>query len=162
MTSVLFVGLLLEFCARSGIASASSAPIQAFAEERSSSVAREIDDPRARIRWQVLKNGDNPGGPGRLLPVAKIFADCDVRQPNQIAAPGMRTATARPVIRAGDALIIEDDSNAARIRLEAVAMMPAAAGAVFKVRLKFGNAQVNAIALTAGRAKLAPLLEVQP
>ena len=55
-----------------------------------------------------------------------------------------------PVIHAGDVLIVEEHTAVVEARLEAVALGPAAAGAIFRARLKIGGKVVRAVAVSAG------------
>ncbi|MGB6191129.1 MAG: hypothetical protein WBF42_01565 [Terracidiphilus sp.] len=76
------------------------------------------------------------------------------------AGKGSRVPLA-PVIRAGDLVIVEEDSAVAWVRLEAVATMPAAAGAEIKVRLRTAGT-VNGTAIGPGRVRLSGQFERQP
>jgi hypothetical protein len=130
---------------------------EATAQEKTSLV-REIDDTSVGLRWRLLKNSDHPAAPGRLMPVSAIVTQSRARhfEPNGSAA---RRAL---VIRAGDPIIVEEDSSVVRLRLEAVAMIPAVTGAVFQARLRTGMAVVSVIAMGPGRARLALSFERQP
>jgi hypothetical protein len=66
------------------------------------------------------------------------------------------------MIHAGDALILEEHTAVAEARLQAVALGPAAKGAVFEARLKIGGKMVRAVAISAGRAGFAPEEAAQP
>jgi hypothetical protein len=65
------------------------------------------------------------------------------------------------VIRAGDALIVEDDNGNANVRLEAVALGPATVGLEFQAKLKIGCASIKVVALAPGRAKIANQMVVR-
>ena len=65
------------------------------------------------------------------------------------------------MIRAGDALIVEDDTGNANVRLEAVALGPAAACSEFQAKLKIGGASIEVVALAPGRAKIATQMVVR-
>jgi hypothetical protein len=67
-----------------------------------------------------------------------------------------------PVIHAGDALIIEENSALVEARLEAVALGPAESGWAFNARLKIGGNVVRVVALGPGRAAFAPPTEARP
>ena len=66
------------------------------------------------------------------------------------------------MIRTGDALLVEEHSAVVDTRLEAVALESATKGARFKARLKIGGKVVRAVAISPGRADLAPENEVAP
>ncbi len=71
-------------------------------------------------------------------------------------------ARLRPVIRAGDRLIVEEHTAVVDAALEAVRLNPAALGSTFKVRLKIGGKVLRAVALGPGRAALAAERGVRP
>jgi hypothetical protein len=60
----------------------------------------------------------------------------------------------RPVIRAGDRLIVEEHTALVDAVLEARALTPAAPGSAFDARLTVGGRVVRAVALGPGRAAL--------
>jgi flagella basal body P-ring formation protein FlgA len=82
----------------------------------------------------------------RATPVA-VAADT-------VAARPVPAAKAEPVIRRGDALIIEAGSPGFSISREGVAMADAAPGARFLVRVADARAPVQAVAVEPGRATL--------
>jgi len=123
-----------------------------------SGIAREIDDPSSGDRWLLIRSADHPGGPGHLLLVNRD-------QPSDFLAKVGRNLPAGalvPVIRAGDALIIEEHTTVVDARFEAVALGPARPGEAFRVRLKLGGVVVRAVATGPGRAALAPDREPRP
>jgi hypothetical protein len=112
-------------------------------DRRGGEVLREIDDPHNGDRWLLTRNADNPAGPGMLVRVsgARLGPQrAGLSEDSQAAAPAL------PVIRAGDRLIVEEDT----------AMNPAAAGSVLNVRLAIGGRVMRAVALAPGRAALEP------
>jgi hypothetical protein len=114
-------------------------------------VVREIDDPPLGSRWLLTRNTIHPAGPGRLVPVwGGLTAPRPGVPPKTLPAPDS------PVIRAGDPVIVEENTAVAEARLEGVALGAARAGAGLEVRLKVGGARVRAVALGPGRAALAP------
>ncbi len=155
---------IFAFGAIVGAAVARGAPPVSSAEYRGSSVVRRIDDPQAGLRWLLLKNTRNPAGPGRLVPASVENVKPGAERVHRPTAGMLRAYASRqiPVIRAGDALVVEDESAVARIRLEGIAMMPAAAGANLKVRLKVGGQTINATALGPGHAWLSAQFVGQP
>jgi uncharacterized Zn-binding protein involved in type VI secretion len=72
------------------------------------------------------------------------------------------TIPAKPIIRAGDPLSIEQHSAVADVQLTAVALGPAAAGSTLNVRLVIGGRVVRAIAVGPGHVLFAPAVEGQP
>lgn len=71
-------------------------------------------------------------------------------------------AELRPVIHAGDEVIVEEHTAVVDARLEARALASAPIGAEFTARLKIGGLVVRVVALAAGRARRASETEVQP
>ncbi len=136
---------------------ACTSSLEATAQEKTSLV-REIDDSSVGLRWLLLRNTDVPGAPGRLMPVRAARTRSRAEQ----FAPNASVARRALVIRAGDPLIVEEDSSVVRLRLEAVAMTPAAAGELFKARLRTGVAGVSVIAVGPGCARMAPSFGRQP
>ncbi len=128
-------------------------------------ILREIDDPHTGARWLLTRDAATPAGPGRLVLVegpggaASRGMAGDARQTSDAAVHAKRL---RPVIRWGDALVVEEHTAVMDARLEAVALGSAEAGAELKARLKIGGKIVRVIALAAGRAVLAPEREAQP
>jgi hypothetical protein len=122
-------------------------------------IFREIDDPHTGDRWLVMRDAANPAGPGRLVLVEAGEATSgrgtagDVRQTGDTAR---NVARLRPLIRAGDALVVEEHTRVVDAKLEAVALGPAAMGAEFRARLKVGGKVVRVVAVAAGRAVLVP------
>ena len=133
-------------------------------------VVREIDDPHTGARWLLMRDSSHPGGPGRMVLATgpRGQALSDVRSDTRIRAqddsgpyqPG--SAPAQPVIRAGDRLIVEENTAVVEARLEAVALNAAAIGSPLNVRLAIGGKVVRAVAVAAGRAALPAQNEVRP
>jgi len=121
-------------------------------------VLREIDDPYTGARWLLMRDPVHPGGPGRLVLLANE---------NHSAGEGavrveLQPVALRPIIRAGDRLIVEEHTQVVEARLEAVALNPAAAGSVLDVRLKIGGRVVRAVAMAPGRAVFQSQAEARP
>ncbi len=135
------------------------------AESRSGEMVREIDDPCTGDQWILMRDPVHPEGPGRLALAAGPGMDPanagarDGMQPGSSAADRTRL---HPVIHAGDVLIVEEHTAVVEARLEAVALGPAAAGAIFRARLKIGGKVVRAVAVSAGRAVFAPEEAARP
>ena len=127
-------------------------------------VIREIDDPHTGARWLLRRDPSHPGGPGRLL-LAEGIRNPD-RQLNLARKDGTGVKPSfvelRPVLRAGDRIIVEENSPVVESRLEAVALSPAVIGSALNVRLSIGGKVVRAVALGPGRAMLQPGAEARP
>jgi hypothetical protein len=127
-------------------------------------IIRFIDDRSLGNRWLLCRDPEHPGGPGRLLLIASNWRE-GVSGGIGRLTPGMPAvppATARPVIRSGDRLVIEEDSAVARARLAAVALESAVAGSGFHARLEIGGKVVRAVAVSAGTAVFAAESEPRP
>ncbi len=127
-------------------------------------VVREIDDPATGKRWLLEFDPAHPGGPGRLVLASESAAVPGKRQA-KINAPVSSLPTAVPspvkaIIRAGDRLVVEQNTRVIEARLEAVALAPARKGATFQARLEIGGKVVRAVAIAPGRASLAPEIPV--
>jgi len=118
-------------------------------------VVRVIDDPHSGERWLLLRNLTTPAGPGRMVLESNRQGEMGQSQP-RVGVSGTRPISIPPVIRAGDRLVVEEDSARVEVRLEAVALGPAASGSNLDVRLKIGGKVVRAVALGPGRAAFAP------
>jgi hypothetical protein len=130
-------------------------------------VVREIDDPNSGERWLLVRDSQQPGGPGHLLQAGQMQAD-EARggqvqlQTLQREPDGAARQTAAapaelkflPVIRTGDRLVVEEHTPVVDAVLEARALHPAAPGAVFEARLSIGGRVVRVVALGPGRAEL--------
>jgi hypothetical protein len=106
-------------------------------------IVREIDDPHTGARWLLMRDPSHPAGPGRLV-LAGGF-----RNHLRPGDPGVEPS--RTVIRAGDRLVVEENTPVVEARLEAVALGPAVLGSPLEVRLKIGGKVVRAVALGPGR-----------
>ena len=134
-------------------------PVASDRHPETARLFREIDDPHSGVRWLVVRDSANPGGPGRM----------ELAQPGRVSgaeekrAEGQSVgqAKAEPMIRPGARLVVEEHSATAEAYLEAVALTPAVIGATLEVRLKIGGRVVSAVALAPGRAALGPIAEVR-
>lgn len=134
-------------------------------------VVRAIDDPYTGNYWLLERDPDHPGGPGRLVlvpraaqtdgPDSEPGSESDGAGPRQAAPDAIARALA-PVIRAGDRLMVIENTAVAEARLEAVALGPAVRGADFEVRLQIGGKEVRAVALGPGRAAFADQIGARP
>ena len=127
--------------------------------EATSEVIREIDDEATGDRWLLERDQTNPGAPGRMVRIESRGSDLSG---GGNGAKDRAPAELRPVIHAGDKVIVEEHTAVVDARLEAVALASAAIGAEFTARLKIGGVVVRVVALAAGRARLASETEVQP
>ena len=135
-----------------------SAQMSSVQEPAPGEVVREIDDLHTGSRWLLMRDASHPGGPGRLVLVEGtgngIAQDQTEVKPTH--------AEHHPVLRAGDRLIVEENTQRVEARFEAVALGPAAPGSVLAVRLKIGGKVVRAVALAPGRAMLQAGTEAYP
>jgi hypothetical protein len=122
-------------------------------------VLRQIEDSSTGDLWLLVRDQSRSAGPGRLVLTRQGTK-------TQRALSGGPTqplsAAARPVIRTGDALTVEEHTAVVDARLEAVALEPAVKGALLKARLKIGGKVVRVVAISPGRASFAPEGEVTP
>jgi hypothetical protein len=124
--------------------------------DRSDPALREIDDIASGREWQLVRDANHVGGPGRWLQVQAGRHCAD-------EGPATRIATSiDPAIRAGDRIVIDEETGSATVRIEAVALEPAALGKTLRVRLQFGGASVRAVAQAPGHATLLRSIEAWP
>jgi hypothetical protein len=117
-------------------------PVAAYTQDR---VFREIRDPNTGAHWMLLKNAQNPAGPGRIVPAAKAGSDMGSIAPAELPAI---------VIHPGDRLVVEEHTPVLEAHLEGTAINSAMTGSCLAVRLKVGRKVVRAVAIEAGRAAL--------
>ena len=115
-------------------------------------VFREIDDPHSGVRWLLLRDAKNPGGPGRMVRTGSSSLSQSGQEKRKV---GTETPLV-PVIRPGDKLIVEEHTATVEAHLEGVALGTARAGSPLEVRLRIGGKVVRAVALAPGRAALVP------
>jgi hypothetical protein len=125
--------------------SSNSAPVPTSTPTQT---VREIDDPHSGARWVLARDPNHPAGPGRLVLAEGLRSRASEHDPEVVPS--------RPIIRAGDRLIVEENTAVAEARLEAVALGPAVIGSTFDVRLKIGGGVVRALAIAPGRAAFLP------
>jgi hypothetical protein len=124
-----------------------------------SDLLREIDDPGLGRRWLLYRDPRHPQGPGRLVAVGAPT----LHRSNAVSSISSGAADAsRPVIRAGDRVILEENTPIVEARLEAIALVPAFRGSPLKVRLILGGKVLAAVAIAPGRVELAAQPESQP
>ena len=123
-----------------------------------SEITREIDDPSSGGHWLLVQNADHPGGPGRLFLVNRDA-------PSELPAILGHYPPARalvPVIRAGDALIVEEHTKVVDARFEGIALGPARTGETFRIRVRLGGTVLRAVATGSGHAVLEPSTGTRP
>lgn len=127
---------------------------------------REVDNLATGTRWLLVRDPVHPAGPGRWVQMderpkatqAVETAEVDAAPASGVEMP--ESAEIRPpaviLMRGGDPVIVEQSTPVLTARLTAVALEPATAGRLFRVRLKATGARVWAIAVGPGEARLAP------
>jgi hypothetical protein len=150
-----------------------------------SEVYREFIDPCLGSRWQLQIDPAHPDRPGRLI----LISSGDVRQsargdesasemfrldetvnPSWESRSHIPNLTLPVAIRAGEHLIVEQDSRILRARFQAIALESARVGQRMRVRLSAGatmpvsmtGAVISVIATGAGRAMWLSEEEVKP
>jgi|SRR5580658_1318847 hypothetical protein len=119
----------------------------------SGDIVREIDDPRNGDRWLLMRDESHPAGPGLLKLVSAVGGGrIDPGQASQARQTTPAADAPPPVIRAGDRVVVEENTAVVEAHFEAVAMNPAWAGSAFNVRLSMGGRVVRAVASGPGRA----------
>jgi len=113
-------------------------------------IVREIDDPRNGDRWLLMRDDSHPAGPGLLKLVSAVGGGR--MDPSRARQTTPAADTPPPVIRAGDRVVVEENTAVVEAHLEAVAMGPAWAGSAFNVRLSIGGRVVRAVAQRPGLA----------
>jgi hypothetical protein len=129
------------------------------AREPDGQVLGQIEDPSTGNLWLLLRDRNHPAGPGRLVLSGQRS------NPQRAISGGPAqplSAGERLLIHPGDALMVEEHTEVADVRLEAVALEPAVKSAHFKARLKIGGQVVCVVAVSAGHASFAPENEVAP
>ncbi len=119
---------------------------------------RQIEDPSTGDLWLLVRDPSRPAGPARLVLARQRLS---IRAAGSVARAQLSSPAERPVIRTGDALMVEEHTAVVDARLEAVALQPAAKGAHFKARLKIGGKVVRVVAISPGHASFAPENEAE-
>ena len=136
--------------------SIASAQLGANGAPRGSEAIREVYDAGTGNRWLLVRDLAQPAGPGRFLLVSGPGKDgmneVDSKTETQ---PASSTVSIRPVIRSGDAVLVEESTPTVEMRLEGVALAPARVGAELNVRLKVNGSVVRTVALAQGHVTLA-------
>lgn len=126
-------------------------------------IVREIDDPHTGNRWLLFSDPAHPGGPGRIV-VAPGKAEGTAVAAASPAARRLdqEIASLRPILHAGDRIVVEEHSAVVEARLAAVAQGPAGKGGFLNARLQIGGRVVRVVAVAPGLAEIASESEVQP
>ncbi len=125
-------------------------------------VLREIDDPATGDQWLLVRDPARPAAPGRLVRVRHGTGPAAMKPGERGVPVSPAPILSQPIVRAGDSILVEEHTPVVDARLEAVALEPAAQGAVFRARLTVGGATVRVVADAPGRATLGPAGEVKP
>jgi hypothetical protein len=175
VAGLLYVAALLAACGPEATAQAAGAadpgPLASHFTVAGASARRqfaelvvcEIDDPHSGARWLLLRDRNHPAGPGRLVLIATANRQAGQGEPGGTISPmATELIPLRPVIRAGDRLVVEENTAVVEARLEAVALGPATLGSTFDVRLKMGGKVARVVALAPGRAAFQARTEARP
>lgn len=134
---------------------AHSAPAQVASESDFSryfapaEVFRAVADEGSGNFWLLLRDSARPGGPGQW-----VFSAQPKTDPGHEMNLAGRHSASIPVICAGQAILVEEHSEAVDARLEASALSAASKGNEFRARLKVGGKIVRVRAVGPGRAEL--------
>ncbi len=160
VATLLLAGVALV--ALAGRADAQEPSKKSAAPQPVATAIREILDPHTGMHWLLLRDTVHPGGPGRLVRVVTEIdtGSSNVESKRDVLRMSAFEVPPRPVIRAGDRLIVEENTPTIEARLEAIALGAAAPGSMIQARLKIGGRIVPVIARTQGHAVLAPETEV--
>lgn len=140
---------------RGGGSEASVLTSAAASPRASQEIVREIDDPATGDRWLLERDTQQPGGPGRMMLLARGMPSPSTARSSVAHGEGeFEPAASAALIHAGDQLIVEEHTKLVDASLEAIALAPARAGQTLRVRLMIGGRVLKAIAATAGRATL--------
>lgn len=124
-------------------------------------VIRSFEDAGTHQSWTVVQDKKRPAAPARLVGVAILPAAG--RASAEESRDALLQTASRPIIHAGDSLVVDEHTAIADARLEATALGAAARGERLRVRLKIGDRIVPAIAIEPGRAEiLSPTREARP
>lgn len=120
-------------------------------------IVRVIDDPANGDRWLLERDSQHPGGPGRMVLVAREKGSpAAARAFHEYAGSRFGAGTLAALIRAGDHLIVEEHTRLLDAVLEGIALDRAREGGALRVRLTIGGRIVKAVAVAPGRAMLSP------
>jgi len=98
-------------------------------------VLREVTDSCLGLRWRLVVDPAHPAWPGRMVLLDRM----DIVERKVASADRVRVSEPTiNVIRAGDRVVVIQDSGIVRARLQAIAIESAATGQTLRVRL-IGN-----------------------
>jgi hypothetical protein len=162
---VVFLGALV-FCAHPVRIRAQTHARAANSRETNPIAVRILRDPVmvASSCWLLERDPIHPEGPGRWLqvPIRETGDAIPFDGDSADLALGVVADHARPIIRGGDQLMIEENSKLVDARLQAVALQSASTGEIFAVRLRSTGKLVRAVAMAPGRAEFAQGTGVRP
>ena len=107
-------------------------------------VVAERIDPATGARWELVRDAAHPAAPARWVLSA-------------MGAGKSSRATAeelKPVIRAGDRIVVEEQTAVLSAWLEATALTSAGSGGELRARLAIGGRVLEARAIAPGRAEI--------
>ena len=117
-------------------------------------VVRVIEDPGSHLHWLIEQNIERPDWPARAIQVPDELSRRDYMSCHSDEAEKQGSDQSSPVVHAGDALLIVEDSPAFRAYLEGVALNNGESGGSISARLRIGGKVVAAVVTAPGRAVL--------
>ena len=122
---------------------------------------RIIEDPATHQRWLLERNVDHPARPALLTPITGDRS-CSVRsfQQREKRDMGHGSQVLLPMVHAGDALVVVEDTQAWHVEMDAVALTYGSPGDSIMVRLRIGGKVTRATVISRGRAVAANRFEV--
>jgi hypothetical protein len=109
-------------------------------------IVSERRDPATGMRWVLMRDAAHPAAPARWV-LAGTGAEKTVAGSTEVAQQ-------RPVIRAGDRIVVEKQTAVIDAWLEATALTSAGSGEPLRARLAIGGRVLVARALAPGRAEM--------
>lgn len=120
--------------------SASAAPV-ALRDTASGEIRREIADPCLGFHWRLIVDPAGQGRPGRLVLLDQngTTAGGSMNGAHTVlASAASMLDSASVIIRAGEHVVVDQDTGVVRARLNAIALESAASGQQLRVRLIVG------------------------
>lgn len=112
------------------------------------------EEMRINLCWLLVRDPAHPEGPGRWVRMLQGTEGCAAAQGRQETQLSPARTCIRPMIRAGDVLLVEETSDILDAHLEATALEPAFKGAMFRVRLRVNSKPVWVRAVDSKHAEL--------